>query len=158
METLLLVPVDDSVVFPNMTVTLAIDVGDESRVVLVPRADGAFAAVGTVAEVVEQLRLPGGARAVALAGRHRATIGAASTDPGGELRVEVDPRWRTPASRVYSVTTVRTSSSAISTVLVTERKWAHMFALTNLPERFGTTVISDLTDLTEVLVSASVAA
>ena len=29
MENLLLVPVDDSVVFPNMTVTLAIDVGDE---------------------------------------------------------------------------------------------------------------------------------
>ena len=31
MENLLLVPVDDSVVFPNMTVTLAIDVGDAER-------------------------------------------------------------------------------------------------------------------------------
>ena len=31
METLLLIPVDDSVVFPNMTVTLAIDVGDAER-------------------------------------------------------------------------------------------------------------------------------
>src|SRR5918912_59861 len=91
METLLLVPVDDSVVFPHMTVTLAVDVGDESRVVLVPRAGEDFAAVGTVAEVVEQVRLPGGGRAVALTGPHRATIGAASSDPTGRLRVEVSP-------------------------------------------------------------------
>src|ERR687894_772860 len=39
METLLLVPVDDSVVFPNMTVTLAIDAGDADRVELVPHPD-----------------------------------------------------------------------------------------------------------------------
>ena len=43
MENLLLVPVDDSVVFPNMTVTLAVDVGDEERVLLVPRKDDEFA-------------------------------------------------------------------------------------------------------------------
>src|SRR3954453_3487716 len=91
METLLLVPVDDSVVFPHMTVTLAVDVGDESRVVLVPRTGEAFAAVGTVAEVVERVRLPGGARATALAGLHRATIGAAATDTNGDLRVEATP-------------------------------------------------------------------
>src|SRR3954452_563979 len=91
MERLLLVPVDDSVVFPHMTVTLAVDVGDESRVVLVPRTDDAFASVGTVAEVVDRVRLPGGARATALAGLHRATIGAAGTDPNGDLRVEATP-------------------------------------------------------------------
>ena len=36
-ETLLLIPVDDSVVFPNMSLTLAIDAGEEDRIVLVPR-------------------------------------------------------------------------------------------------------------------------
>src|ERR671937_2838533 len=91
MESLLLVPVDDSVVFPHMTVTLAVDVGEESRVVLVPRTDGAFAAVGTVAEVVDRVRLPGGTRATALAGLYRATIGAASSDAAGDLRVEAEP-------------------------------------------------------------------
>ena len=35
---LLLVPLDDIVVFPNMSVTLTIDVGDEERVLLVPEA------------------------------------------------------------------------------------------------------------------------
>src|ERR671919_250299 len=91
METLLLVPVDDSVVFPNMTITLAIDVGDEERVVLVPRKGDEFAGVGTVANVVERVRLPGGGRAVAIEGAHRARIGAARTDASGLLRVEVDP-------------------------------------------------------------------
>ena len=91
METLLLVPVDDSVVFPNMTVTLAIDVGDEERVLLVPREDGEFASVGTVAEVSDQVRLPGGGRAVALTGLHRGVAGAAHTDASGDLRVQVTP-------------------------------------------------------------------
>jgi ATP-dependent Lon protease len=91
METLLLVPVDDSVVFPNMSMTLAIDVGGEERVVLVPRKGDDFASVGTVANVVERVRLPGGGRAVALDGAYRARIGAASSDATGALRVEVEP-------------------------------------------------------------------
>jgi ATP-dependent Lon protease len=90
METMLLVPVDDSVVFPTMTVTLAIDVGTEERVVLVPRKGDEFASVGTVADVVDRVRLPGGGRAVALEGQHRGRIGAAGTGPDGNLRVEVE--------------------------------------------------------------------
>jgi ATP-dependent Lon protease len=90
METMLLVPVDDSVVFPTMTVTLAIDVGDEERVVLVPRKGDEFASVGTVAAVVDRVRLPGGGRAVALEGQHRGRIGAARTGADGRLRVEVE--------------------------------------------------------------------
>jgi ATP-dependent Lon protease len=74
-----------------MSVTLAIDVGDEERVLLVPRENDEFADVGTVAEVVEQVRLPGGGRAVALTGLHRGSAGAAHTDPTGNLRVEVTP-------------------------------------------------------------------
>ena len=91
METMLLVPVDDSVVFPTMTVTLAVDVGAEERVVLVPRKGDEFASVGTVADVADRIRLPGGARAVALEGQYRGRIGAAGTGPDGNLRVEVEP-------------------------------------------------------------------
>jgi ATP-dependent Lon protease len=89
METLLLIPVDDSVVYPNMQVTLAIDAGSEDRVVLVPRKGDEFASVGTVAQVTDRVRLPGGARAVALDGLHRGLIGAARTDASGALRVDV---------------------------------------------------------------------
>jgi ATP-dependent Lon protease len=87
-----LIPLDDTVVFPNMGITLTIDVGDDDRVVLVPRHENEFLEVGTIAEVSEQIRLPGGGRAVSLSGEHRALIGAAQTGPGGELRVEVDER------------------------------------------------------------------
>ena len=75
-----------------MGITLTIDVGDDERVVLVPRHENEFLEVGTIAEVSEQIRLPGGGRAVAISGEHRALIGAAQTGPGGELRVEVDER------------------------------------------------------------------
>src|SRR5271157_3858659 len=87
-----LIPLDDTVVFPNMGITLTVDVGDDKRVVLVPRHENEFLEVGTIAEVSEQIRLPGGGRAVAISGEHRALIGAAQTGPGGELRVEVEER------------------------------------------------------------------
>ena len=90
--SLLLVPLEDVVVFPGMDVTLTVDVGDEDRVLLVPRHGNEFASVGTVAEVADRVRLPGGGRAVALSGLHRGVAGAATTDARGRLRVEVEER------------------------------------------------------------------
>ncbi len=87
---LLLIPLDDVVAFPGMSLTLAIDAGEEERVLLVPRHETEFANVGTVAEVVDRVRLPGGARAVALQGLHRGVAGAANTAPDGRLYVEVE--------------------------------------------------------------------
>ena len=92
MSKLLLVPLDDLVVFPNMSVTLTVDVGDEERVLLVPKHNGEYAKVGTVAEVTDTVRLPGGDTAVALTGLHRAVAGAAETDAQGRLFVEADER------------------------------------------------------------------
>src|SRR5438477_2503837 len=75
-----------------MTVTLTVETGDEARVLLVPRHEQEYAKVGTVAEVADRVRLPGGGRAVALTGLHRGVIGAARTDSEGRLRVEVEER------------------------------------------------------------------
>src|SRR5438034_401702 len=75
-----------------MNVTSSADVGDEERVLLVPRHEGEYAKVGTVAEVSERVRLPGGVAAVSLVGLHRGIAGAAHTDAQGNLRVEVDER------------------------------------------------------------------
>jgi ATP-dependent Lon protease len=91
-QTLRLIPLEDTVVFPSMGITLTVEVGDDERVVLVPRHENEFLEVGTIAEVSDQLRLPGGGHAVAVSGQHRALIGAAQTGPEGELRVEVDER------------------------------------------------------------------
>jgi len=101
MERLRLVPLDDTVVFPSMTVTLPVDVGNDDRVFLVPRHAGDYASVGVVAEVVDRVRLPGGGRAVVLSGLHRGVAGAARNDPSGHLVVEVEakPDETPPRSR-----------------------------------------------------------
>jgi ATP-dependent Lon protease len=92
LSELLLVPLEDTVVFPGMNVTLTVDVGDEERVLLVPKHEGEYASVGLVADVEDEVRLRGGVRAVTLTGLHRAVIGAARTDNEGRLRVEVDEK------------------------------------------------------------------
>ncbi|KAA0268932.1 MAG: endopeptidase La, partial [Acidobacteria bacterium] len=89
MKTLPLIPLDDVVVFPGMNLTLAIDPGAEEEVLLVPRSGDDFAAVGTVARVDEQVRLPGGGLATGFEGLHRGVAGAARTDLNGTLRIEV---------------------------------------------------------------------
>src|SRR4051794_28034009 len=88
-STLLLVPLDDTVVFPTMDVTLPVDPGTEDRVLLVPRHEGEYTKVGTIARVAERVRLPGGARGAVLQGVARGEAGAAHTDAQGRLRVEV---------------------------------------------------------------------
>ncbi len=93
MSDLLLVPLEDTVVFPGMTVTLTVETGEETRVLLVPQHEQEYAKVGVVADVDERVRLPrGGGSAVVLSGLHRGVLGAAHTDPQGRLRVEVEER------------------------------------------------------------------
>jgi ATP-dependent Lon protease len=92
MPRLRLVPLDDTVVFPGMTLTLSIPVGDDREVFLVPRHGSEYAQVGTIARVVEEVELPGRGSAVVLTGLHRGIAGAAQTDRDGTLRVEVEPR------------------------------------------------------------------
>jgi ATP-dependent Lon protease len=92
LSTLLLIPLEDTVVFPNMSVTLTVDVGDADRVLLVPVHEGEYAKVGTVAAVGERIRIPGGGRAVTVEGLHRGIAGAARGGADGRLEVEVDER------------------------------------------------------------------
>src|ERR671930_1796921 len=87
-STLLLIPLDDTVVFPTMDVTLPVDPGDEEQVLLVPRHEGEYARVGTIARVAQRVRLPGGARGAHFEGIARGIAGAAHTDASGRLRVE----------------------------------------------------------------------
>ncbi len=90
MERLPLIPLDDSVLFPGMTATVIADGPSDGRVFVVARHDEEFASVGTIAEVAERARIPGG-RALNLVGLHRGVGGTAVTDPDGTLMVEVTP-------------------------------------------------------------------
>src|SRR5215510_12458292 len=92
MEKLRIVPLDDTVVFPGIPVTLPVDVGSDERVLLVPRRENTYAKAGVVAEVSERMRLSGRGLAASLMGLHRATLGSAASDQESVLRVDYEPR------------------------------------------------------------------
>ncbi|MEV0974422.1 endopeptidase La [Microtetraspora glauca] len=100
-EILPVLPLDDEVVLPGMVVPLdlsdaevraAIDAAragsGESKVLLVPRVDGRYGAVGVTAVVEQVGRLPGGEPAAVVRGVSRMRVGTGTTGPGAALWVE----------------------------------------------------------------------
>src|SRR3954463_14441346 len=102
-ETLKLpvLPLADSVVLPGMVVPVRLDEpeiqaavdaaqssADARRVIVVPRLDGRYAAVGTIAVLEQVGRLPSGEKAAVVRGETRAQIGTGVTGPGAALWVE----------------------------------------------------------------------
>ncbi len=93
---------DDIVVLPHMTVTLAVE-GDNQRaaieaarqgsrlVLLVPRIEGKFGAIGTVGRLGDSGELPTGAEAFMVRGEYRARLGSGQADIAGALWVKADP-------------------------------------------------------------------
>jgi ATP-dependent Lon protease len=101
-ELLPVLPMDDVVVLPHMTVTLAVE-GDSQKaaieaarqgsrlVLLVPRIDGHFGKIGTVARLGDSAELATGAEAFMIRGEYRARLGSGQADIGGALWVKADP-------------------------------------------------------------------
>jgi ATP-dependent Lon protease len=87
--TLLLIPLDEAIVFPAVTATLPIDAGAEDHVFLLPRQEGDLGRIGVVAEVIERGELPNGTKVATVVGLHRGLAGPAEPADGEQLRVEV---------------------------------------------------------------------
>ncbi len=96
--TLPVLPLRNGVVFPHMVVTLRIETAEgktalaaaernDGRFLLVPRVDGKYANVGTIADIQES----DGDGNVVVAGVGRARVGAGSTDDEGALWVDAEP-------------------------------------------------------------------
>jgi ATP-dependent Lon protease len=97
-------PLSDAVVLPGMVVPVALDdhevraaieaaqlAGrDNAQVALVPRLDGRYAAIGTLADIEQLGRLPGGQAAAVVRGVDRLKIGTGTTGPGAALWVEAE--------------------------------------------------------------------
>jgi ATP-dependent Lon protease len=100
-------PLDDAVVLPSMVVPLDISAGEartaieaaqlaakaagdegQAQVLLVPRPDGSYAPIGTLATVEQVGRLPSGERAAVVRGTDRVRIGTGTVGPGSALWVE----------------------------------------------------------------------
>jgi ATP-dependent Lon protease len=93
---------DDVVVLPHMSVTLAVE-GDNQKaaieaarqgsrlILLVPRIEGKFGSIGTVGRLGDSADLPTGAEAFMIRGEYRARLGSGQADIGGALFVRADP-------------------------------------------------------------------
>lgn len=124
--TLPVLPIDDDVVLPGMVVPVdisesevrsAVDaaqaVGERAedtpgahstskpRVLIVPRVEGSYAAVGTVATIEQVGRTPDGEPAAVLRGLSRATVGSGTTGPGAALWVYATPDSTQPPEGGY---------------------------------------------------------
>src|SRR6266566_2594256 len=96
-----LLPLDDRVILPHMTVPVAVD-SESARaailaarqtdglVVLVPRIDGRFARLGTVAHIEESGRLPDGRQASVFRGQYRGVLNSAAVEREGALWMTVE--------------------------------------------------------------------
>ncbi|WP_282202525.1 endopeptidase La [Kitasatospora fiedleri] len=104
--TLPVLPLDDEVVLPGMVVPLELSnpevraaveaaragsAGGKPQVLLVPRLDGSYAAVGALATVEQVGRLADGDPAALVRAVRRVRIGAGTTGPGAALWVETTP-------------------------------------------------------------------
>ncbi len=98
--TLPVLPLSSGVVLPGMVVTLAletdearaaVDAATDSTVLLVPRIDGLYARVGTVAAIEDAGEVRRGMRAIVVRGLHRARIGVGVPGLGRALVVEAEP-------------------------------------------------------------------
>ncbi|RKT15938.1 ATP-dependent Lon protease [Streptomyces sp. 1114.5] len=105
--TLPVLPLDDEVVLPGMVVPLdlkdtevraAVEAARSAaggpgkpQVLLVPRVDGSYAAVGTLATVEQVGRLADGDPAALVRAVRRVRIGVGTTGPGAALWVETTP-------------------------------------------------------------------
>jgi ATP-dependent Lon protease len=98
-----LLPLSSGVVLPSMVVTLALETDEakaaaDQRLLLVPRIDGRFATVGTVAHVDQVGELPNGVQALVIRGLHRAHLGGGVAGTGSALWVQADEIDETAAT------------------------------------------------------------
>ncbi|MBV8693116.1 MAG: endopeptidase La [Actinobacteria bacterium] len=101
-DTLPLLPLTSGVVLPQMIVTLALEtdeakaaadaaISTDGQLLLVPRVDGRYATVGTVAKIENRGDLPSGVPAVIVRGVGRAVLGAAAPGTGAALWIHIEP-------------------------------------------------------------------
>ncbi len=100
--TLPVLPLTSGVVGPTMVVNIVLETPEartaveaaqrrSGRLLLVPKLEGHYARVGTVAKIEDVGELPGGHRAVVVRGLERAVIGAGVGGEGDGLWVSAEP-------------------------------------------------------------------
>ncbi len=102
-ERLPVLPLSAGVVLPHMNATIPLESEEaraalkaaraaDLRVLLIPKVEGRYASVGTVAKIEDTGQTADGTPAAVVQGRYRAVFSNVEPDLGGGLFAEVDPR------------------------------------------------------------------
>jgi len=144
-------PLDDVVVLPGMVVPVrlaeaearaaieAAQAAGRDQVLLVPRLDGKYAKAGTLGEIEQIGRLPGGAQAAVIRGTSRVSIGAGTTGPGAALWVGATVLDEATDDR--SVELAREYRTLVTTVLQRRGAWQ---VIDSVQQVEGAAALSDL--------------
>ena len=122
--TLPVLPLANGAVLPQMVVTIALETDEarsaakaategDGRLVLVPRSDGRYSRIGTIARVENAGELGNGLQALVVRGLARGRVGVGSPGTSGALHVAVEPIDETAPGPAPA-------SSPVSTALVEE--------------------------------------
>jgi ATP-dependent Lon protease len=95
-------PLDEAVVLPHMVVTVGLDSDErraavqaaqegDQRILLVPRVEGRYSQVGTIARVEESGRTPNGTEVAVVRGLYRGRLLSAASETGGALWIQAEP-------------------------------------------------------------------
>ena len=101
-QVLPILPLERAVILPHMTVTLSVDSSEANEaldaaraaqgvVLVVPRINGRYARVGTIAKIEDTGKLPNGHDVVVIRGISRGVIGGGVPGEGSALWVQVEP-------------------------------------------------------------------
>src|SRR5687767_15941304 len=109
MTTLPVLPLTDAVLLPGMVIPVTLDTTTQAaidaartspgkKLLAVPRLDGDYGSVGTIATIEKVGRLPTGEPAAVIRGLARARIGSGVPGPGAALWVEAAELSEEPPS------------------------------------------------------------
>jgi ATP-dependent Lon protease len=133
MATLPVLPLTDQVLLPGMVIPVTLDAGIQAAVdaartgadktlLAVPRLDGEYGPVGTVATIEQVGRLPSGEPAAVIRGLSRARIGSGVPGPGAALWVEATVLDE-PAATVKARELAREYKTLVVSVLQRRGAW-----------------------------------
>ena len=105
-----LLPLTTGVVLPHMVITLTLETADaqaavagaqagDGEILLVPKLEGRYAHIGTVANIEEVGKTPGGQDALVIRGLYRASVGTGVAGTGDATWVQITPHLDPTASQ-----------------------------------------------------------
>ncbi|GAA5202238.1 endopeptidase La [Rugosimonospora acidiphila] len=133
MSTLPVLPLTDEVLLPGMVIPVTLDSSTQAAIdaarttgdktlLAVPRLDGEYGPVGTIATIDKIGRLPSGEPAAVIRGLSRARIGSGVPGPGAALWVEATP-LEVPAPTGKTRELARDYKALVTSVLQRRGAW-----------------------------------